>query len=79
MIRRSTPGKPAERRDTYHNVMAISLPGNAHGAHVPEQDMFILQRDPARNIVSGQRFFRCDDRPGQPAPRSQDLAMELKK
>ena len=46
-----------ERRDSYHNVMAISLPGNAHRLHVPEQDMFILQRDPARNIVSGQHFF----------------------
>jgi len=34
-----------ERRDSYHNLMAISLPEGAHGLYVAEQEMIVLQRD----------------------------------
>ncbi|CVK34139.1 protein of unknown function [Methanoculleus bourgensis] len=34
-----------ERRGSFHNLMAISLPEGAHGLYVPEQEMIVLQDD----------------------------------
>lgn len=34
-----------ERRNSFHNLMAISLPEGAHGLYVPEQEMIVLQRN----------------------------------
>jgi len=35
----------SERRDSFHNLMAISIPEGAHGLYVPEQEMIVLHRD----------------------------------
>ena len=46
----------AERRGTYHNIMAISLPEGFHGLYVAEQEMIVLQRDLTLKCIGGAMF-----------------------
>ncbi len=68
----------AERRDSYHNIMAISLPEDAHGLYVPEQEMIVLPRDLTLKCIGSAIFpdvmIAPDDRPRT----LRIFAMELK-
>lgn len=67
-----------ERRDSYHNIMAISLPENAHGLYTPEQEMLTLQRDLTLKCIGGAMFPSVRIAPdGQPR-NIRIFAMELK-
>jgi len=45
-----------ERRNSYHNLMAINFPEGTHGLHVPEQEMIILQRDLTLKCIGIKMF-----------------------
>lgn len=66
------------RRDSYHNIMAISLPEGAHGLYVPEQEMIVLQRDLTLKCIGGAIFPSVMIAPdGQPR-NLRIFAMELR-
>lgn len=68
----------SERRGSYHNLMAISLPEGAHGLYVPEQEMIILQRDLTLKCI-GMKFLNSVMIAPDGQPRHLRLfAMEMK-
>ena len=67
-----------ERRDTYHNLMAINLPEGAHGLYVAEQEMIILQRDLTLKCI-GVAMFNSVPLAPEGSPRNiRMFAMEMK-
>ena len=67
-----------ERRETCHNIMAISLPEDAHGLYTPEQEMITLQRDLTLKCIGGALFPNVMISPdGQPR-NFRFFAMEVK-
>jgi len=68
----------AERRDTYHNLMAINLPEGAKGLYVAEQEMMILQRDLTLKCIGGAMFNSVKIAPDGTPRNIRMFAMELK-
>ena len=66
-----------ERRDTYHNLMAISLLEGAKGLYVAEQEMIILQRDLTLKCIGVAMFDSVKIAPDGPR-NIRMFAMEMK-
>lgn len=67
-----------ERRDSYHNIMAIRLPEDAHGLHFPEQEMITLQRDLTLKCIGGAVFSNVMIAPDSHPRNLRVFAMEMK-
>jgi hypothetical protein len=67
-----------ERRDTYHNLMAISLPEGAKGLYVAEQEMMILQRDLTLKCIGVAMFDSVKIAPDGTPRNIRMFAMEMK-
>ena len=67
-----------ERGDTYHNLMAISLPEGAKGLYVAEQEMMILQRDLTLKCIGVAMFDSANISPDGTPRNIRMFAMEMK-
>ena len=45
-----------ERKDTFHNLMAINLPADFHALYIKEQEMFILPRNLTLKVIGIAMF-----------------------
>ena len=66
-----------ERRDSFHNLMAINLPEGAHGLYVAEQEMIVLQRDLTLKCIGVAMFNLVKIAPDGPR-NIRIFAMEMK-
>lgn len=66
-----------ERRDSYHNLMAINLPEGAQGLYVAEQEMIVLQRDLTLKCIGVAMFDSVKIAPDGPR-NIRIFAMEMK-
>lgn len=67
-----------ERRDTYHNLMSISLPEGAKGLYVAEQVMMILQWDLTLKCIGVAMFDSMKIAPDGTPRDIRMFAMEMK-
>ena len=65
------------RRDTYHNLIAISLPEGAKGLYVAEQEMIVMQRDLTLKCIGVAMFDSVKIAPDGPR-NIRMFAMEMK-
>lgn len=68
----------AERRDTYHNLMAIDLPEGAKGLYVAEHEMIVLQRDLTLKCIGVTMFNAVPIAPDGSTRNIRMFAMQMK-